>query len=90
MAISKNARKYTAFQTPFRLLQFTVLLFELVTAQACCSELMRKLLKGKSNIDNFVDVIIISTSTWEQHLQVLEQLLMSLRDATHQMFYWIP
>ena len=42
---------------------------------------MRKLLKGKSNINNFVDDIIIFTSTWEQHLQVLEQLLMRLRDA---------
>ena len=33
------------------------------------------------NIDNFVDDIIIFTSTWEQRLQVLEQLFMRLRDA---------
>ena len=42
---------------------------------------MRKLLKGMSNIDNSVDDIIIFTSTWERHLQVLEQLLIRLRDA---------
>ena len=34
-----------------------------------------------SNIDNFVDDISIFTSMWDQHLQVLEQLLMRLRDA---------
>ena len=34
-----------------------------------------------SNIDNFVDDIIIFTSTWEQHLQIFKQLLMRLRDA---------
>ena len=79
--LTKNARKYTAFQTPLGLLQFKVLPFGLVTAQACCSKLMRKLLKDITNTDNFVDDIIIFTSTWEQHLQVLEQLLMRLRDA---------
>ena len=42
---------------------------------------MRKLLKGMSNIDNFVDDIIIFTSTWEHHMQVFEELLKRLRDA---------
>ena len=32
------------------------------------------------NIDNLVDDIIIFTSTWDRYLQVLEQLLMRLRD----------
>ena len=79
--LTKNVSKYTAFQTPLGLLQFKVLPFGLVTAQACCSKLMRKLLKGMSNIDIFVDYVIIFTSTWEQHLQVLDQLLMHLRDV---------
>ena len=34
-----------------------------------------------SNIDNFVDDIIIFTSTWEHHMQVFEELLKKLRDA---------
>ena len=34
-----------------------------------------------SNIDNFVDDIIIFTSTWEHHMQVFEELLKRLRDA---------
>ena len=42
---------------------------------------MRKLLKGMSKIDNFVDDIIIFTSTGEHHMQVSEELLKRLRDA---------
>ena len=34
-----------------------------------------------SNIDNFVDDIIMFTSTWEHHMQVFEELLKRLRDA---------
>ena len=79
--LTKNAKQYTAFQTPLGLLQFKVLPFGLVTAQASCSKLMRNLLKGMSNIDNFVDDIIIFTSTWEHHMQVFEELLKRLRDA---------
>ena len=79
--LTKNARKYTAFQTSLELLQFKALPFGLDTAQSSCSKLMRKLLKGMSNIANFVGDIIIFTSTWDQHLQVLEQLLMCHRDA---------
>ena len=41
------------------LFQFTVLPFGLVTAQASCSRLMRKLLQSLQNVDNFVDDIII-------------------------------
>ena len=79
--LTKNAKQYTAFQTPLGLLQFKVLPFSLATAQASCSKLMRKLLKGMSNIDNFVDDIIIFTSTWGHHMQVFEELLKRLRDA---------
>ena len=79
--LTKNAKQYTAFQTPLRLLQFKVLPFGLVTAQASCSKLMRTLLKGMSNIDNFVDDFIIFTSTWEHHMQVFGELLKRLRDT---------
>ena len=81
MPLTMNVRKYIALQMPLGLLQFKVLSFWFVTAQACCSKLMRKLLKGISNIDNFVDDIIIFTSTWEQQFQVLEQLLVRIMDG---------
>ena len=48
--VTKNAKMYTVFQTSLGLLQFKVLPFGVVTAQAFWSKLMRKLLKGMSNI----------------------------------------
>ena len=79
--LSKNSKKYTAFQTPLWFFQFTVLPFGLVTAQASCSRLMRKLLQNLQNVDNLVDDIIIFTLTWEQHLKVLMNLFRRLREA---------
>ena len=79
--LSENSKKYTAFQTPLGLFQFTVLPFGLVTAQASCIRLMGKLLQNRQNVDNFVDDIIIFTLTWEQHLEVLINLLRRLREA---------
>ena len=42
---------------------------------------MRKLLQNLKNVDNIVDDIIIFTLTWEQHLEVLMNLLRRLREA---------
>ena len=42
---------------------------------------MRKLLNGMQNIDNFIDDIIIFTPDLDQHLEVLRELLLKLRDA---------
>ena len=79
--LSENSKKYTAFQTILGLFQFTVLPFGLVTAQASCSRLMRKLLQNLHNVDNFVDDILIFTLTWEQHFEVLMNLLRRLSEA---------
>ena len=81
IALSDRSKPYTAFQTPLGLFQFTVLPFGLVTAQASCSRLMRKLLQNLSNVDNFVDDIIIFTLTWQQHIDTLRALLQRLREA---------
>ena len=81
IALSDCSKPYTAFQTPLGLLKFTVLPFGLVTAQASCSRLMRKLLQNLSNVDNFVDDIIIFTLIWQQHIDTLRALLQRLREA---------
>ena len=81
IALSDRSKPYTAFQTPLGLFQFTVLPFDLVTAQASCSRLMQKLLQNLSNVDNFVDDIIIFTLTWQQHIDTLRALLQRLREA---------
>ena len=55
--------------------------FGQVTAPATFSRLMRKSLNGMHNIDNFIEDIIIFTPDLDQHLEVLRELFLRLRDA---------
>ena len=42
---------------------------------------MRKILAGMTNVDSYIDDLIIHTNDWQAHLQVLEELLRRLREA---------
>jgi hypothetical protein len=65
----------TAFQTTKWLFQFKILPFGMVNSGASFSRMMRKVLKGIQNVDNFVDDILIFTDTFSQHVKVLDQEL---------------
>lgn len=84
----------TAFQTPLGLYQFTVMPFGLVNASASYSRLMRKLLEGMQCVDNFIDDVIIYTSTFQEHSSVVREFLQRLRAADLTVkpskFYWLP
>ena len=55
--------------------------FGLVSAPATFSRLMRKLLKGMDNLDNFLDDILVFTETFKSHSLILRQLFLRLRNA---------
>ena len=78
--ISDGAKRLTAFQTPKGLFQFRVMPFGLVTASATFSRLMRILLHGMQNFENFIDDILLYTSTFDEHMEVLLELLTRLRE----------
>ena len=79
--LSESSKHKTAFKTPKGLFQFKVMVFGLVSAPATFSRLMRKLLKGMDDLDNLLDDILVYSNLWADHLQVLRQLLLRLRDA---------
>ena len=54
------------------LFQFRVMPFGLVTAPVTFSRLMRKVLHGMSNVNNFIDNILIYTETLEHYFSILE------------------
>ena len=37
---------------------------------------MRKILAGMSNVDSYIDDLIMHTNGWQAHLQVLEELIL--------------
>ena len=81
MSLAEGAKACTAFQTALGLFQFTVLPFGMVCASASFSRLMRKLLAGLEGVENFIDDIIVYTESFDQHLEVLGNLLRCLRQA---------
>jgi hypothetical protein len=55
--------------------------FGLVTAPATFSRLMRRVLHGMENVDNFIDDILLYSNTFDAHLHATEELFQRLREA---------
>ena len=79
--LTEDSKEKTAFGTPYGLFQFRKLPFGLVTAPANFSRMMRLLLKGLKDIDNFIDDILEHTVDWSDHIVGLRELLQRLRQA---------
>ena len=81
LPLAEQAKEITAFQTPLGLFQFSVMPFGLTNASASFSRIMRVLLRGMHNVDNFIDDIIIFTRSFPEHVQAVRELLIRLRNA---------
>ncbi|XP_071499059.1 uncharacterized protein [Diadema antillarum] len=71
----------TAFITPKGQYQFKYMPFGLVTASAQFTRMMRRVLDGMSNVVNYIDDILIHTDTWQEHVEILDEVLHRLRDT---------
>lgn len=69
------------FRTGKGLFQFRVTPFGLVTAPVRFSRLMRRILHDMTNVDNFIEDIIVYTKSLEHHFSILEELFQRLRKA---------
>lgn len=79
--VKEEYQKYTAFISTEGLFAFRKMPFGMVNAGATFCRMMRKLLQGMKEIENFVDDIIEHTEEWDVHLTVLRELLDRLRKA---------
>jgi len=71
----------TAFSTPIGLYQFIWMPFGLQNAFATYSRMMRRVLEGMQQTDNFVDDVLSFTDGWSQQLQELQELFSRVREA---------
>ena len=55
--------------------------FGLVNGSASFIGLMRKLLNGMNSVENFIDDIIVYTKSFQEHIQIVRELLERLRSA---------
>lgn len=80
--LTQQSRELTAFRTPWGLFQFTVLPFGLHGAPATFQRLMDQVLCGLSDFAcAYLDDIVIYSTTWEEHLGHLKEVLERLHSA---------
>ena len=79
--MNPDVKNKTAFIAPNGLYQFNVMPFGLVNAPATFSRIMRTLINGLDNIDNYIDDILVHTQSWEAHVKTITALLQRLRKA---------
>ena len=75
-----SSKHLTAFVTSEGLYAFKKMPFGLVNSEATFCRMMRILLKGLEDVDNFVDDIIVHTETWSGHVRALKSLFLRLRE----------
>ena len=79
--MADEAKEKTAFVTPSGSYQFCRMPFGLMNSAATFNRMMRKLLRGIENVDSYIDDILIHTSTWNQHVEVLRQVFSRIQQA---------
>lgn len=80
--LDDDAKRKSAFVTPFGHFSFTVMPFGMVNAPATFVRLVSKVLTGLEDFtEAFIDDIGIYSNTWEEHLEHLGTVFEALRKA---------
>ena len=79
--LSEDAKRKSAFTTPFGLFQWTVTPFGMKNSGATFQRLVDKTLQGLDFARGFVDDLAIWTDSWESHVQCCRIVFQRLRDA---------
>ena len=80
--MAKEDKPKTAFTSPLGLLQFTVMPFGLSGAPATFQRLMDNILRGTEEFAAvYLDDIVIHSSTWEEHIEQVGEILKRLQGA---------
>ena len=75
-------KEKTAFSSSLGLFQFRRMPFGLVNAGATYGRMMRRVLDGLPDVDNYVDDVIVHSPTWKSHLGTLRALFARVRQAS--------
>ena len=72
--MDEESKEMTAFITPDGLYQWKVMPFSVVNAPAVFTRMMRKVLYGIKDVENYIDDILIGTEDWDQHMERLKEV----------------
>ncbi len=79
---TERASQISAFVTPDYFLQYTVMAFGMCNAPATFQRLVNSVLAGVSNCNAYLDDLNVYTTTWEEHIQILEQVFAHLASTS--------
>jgi len=71
----------TAFVMQDGQFEFLKMPFGMVNAGAICIQSTRNLLKSMTNVESYIDDMLVHTTTWEEHLESLRELFERIRYA---------
>ncbi|KAF7640694.1 hypothetical protein LDENG_00022530, partial [Lucifuga dentata] len=70
--LTDRASDISAFVTPDNFLQYTVMAFGMCNAPATFQSLVNTVLTGVTNCNAYLDVLIVYSSNWSEHMDTLE------------------
>ncbi|XP_064469691.1 uncharacterized protein LOC135384419 [Ornithodoros turicata] len=79
--LTETSKEKTAFSTSAGHFQFKFMPFGIKTAPAVFSRLMQRLFHGMSGVHHYFDDILLATDTWEEHLELLREVLARVATA---------
>ena len=79
--LDANSRAYSTFCTPSHNYKWRVMPFGLKTADATYTRLLKMVLRGAQNLENFIDDVIGHSNGFENHMIILEDLFSRVRAA---------
>lgn len=81
VGLSDRAKEISAFVTPDRFLNYTVMAFGLRNAPATFQRLVNRVIEGLQNIEAYLDDLVIYSTSWSEHIKQLETLFNRLSSA---------
>ncbi|XP_063585382.1 uncharacterized protein LOC134762766 [Penaeus indicus] len=79
--LTENARRIAAFVTPDGLFEYKVMPFGLRNAPATFQRLINGVIRDLEGVQAYLDDLVITSDTWEEHLERLRALLARLAEA---------
>lgn len=79
--LTKRAREVSAFITPTGLYSYTVMPFGLRNAPATFQRLMNRVVGDMSGCAVYLDVVVVYSDTWEEHVERIWELFTRLAGA---------
>lgn len=81
MHLTSRGKELSAFVTPDRFLQYTVMPFGVRNAPATFQRLVNQVLSGLSECKAYLDDVVLFSSSWSEHLDQMKELLVHLSKA---------